>query len=137
MYPKRLLCPERLRHVPRQFSWIDQRLVSQRHIGQLSPVGQGLYLFLVTVCDGQGLSYYGDKHLCQILALAPDALTRAREQLKNCGLIAYQKPLYQVLSLGHLDEGFSTGLEPGRVRLGSSGPQSLSTILGALGEKRS
>lgn len=27
---KRVLCPERLRHVPRQFSWIDHRLVGDR-----------------------------------------------------------------------------------------------------------
>lgn len=136
MCPKRLLCPERLRRVPRQFSWIDQRLVSQRHIGHLSPLGQGLYLFLVTVCDGQGLSYYGDKNLCQILGMDPGALARSREQLKDCGLIAYEKPLYQVLSLGPQDQSFSAGLEPGRIRAGISGPESLSTILIALAEKR-
>jgi hypothetical protein len=27
MKTKRVLCPERLRHVPHRFSWIDQRLV--------------------------------------------------------------------------------------------------------------
>ena len=29
---KRVLCPERLRKVPAQFSWVDQRLVRQRYL---------------------------------------------------------------------------------------------------------
>ena len=31
MKTKRLLCPQRLRTVPHQFSWIDQRLVREGH----------------------------------------------------------------------------------------------------------
>ena len=38
-------CPERLRHVLRQFSWIDQRLVRNRHIQGPSPRTLALYLF--------------------------------------------------------------------------------------------
>ena len=34
-----------------------------------------------------------------MLALAPQALAQARRQLVELGLIAYQKPLYQLLSL--------------------------------------
>jgi hypothetical protein len=41
--------------VPSQFSWIDQRLVRERYIDQLSPHACALYLFLVTVADAQGL----------------------------------------------------------------------------------
>ena len=36
MVQKRLLCPERVRKIPKQFSWIDQRLVRERHIERLS-----------------------------------------------------------------------------------------------------
>ena len=57
---KRVLCPERLRRVPPQFSWIDHRLVRDRHIAGRSAEALALYLFLVTVADGQGLSYYSD-----------------------------------------------------------------------------
>jgi hypothetical protein len=32
MITKRLLCPDRLRRVPPQFSWIDQRLVRDGHL---------------------------------------------------------------------------------------------------------
>ena len=55
-----ILCPERLRHVPRQFSWIDHRLVRNRHIQGPSPSALSLYLFLCTVSDARGMSYYSD-----------------------------------------------------------------------------
>ena len=57
MKTKTLPCPERLRHVPRQFSWIDQRLIRNRHIQGPSPRALALYLFLCTVADAEGLSY--------------------------------------------------------------------------------
>ena len=60
MKTKTLPCPERLRHVPRQFSWIDQRLVRNRLIQGPSPRALALYLFLCTVADAEGLSYYSD-----------------------------------------------------------------------------
>jgi hypothetical protein len=49
--------------------------------------------------DAQGLSYYSDARIAEVLALAPQALSEARRQLIALGLIAYQKPLYQLLSL--------------------------------------
>ncbi len=58
-----------------------------------------LYLFLVTVADGQGLSYYSDPSLCQRLDMDVPALTRARNWLVHLQLIAWQAPLYQVLAL--------------------------------------
>jgi hypothetical protein len=100
MKTKRLLCPKRLRRVPRQFSWIDQRLVRDGHISRCGGVqALGLYLLLVTVADSQGLSYYSDKTAARLLSLSEVELRQARANLVNAGLIAYQAPLYQVLSL--------------------------------------
>ena len=96
---KRVLCPEQLRHVPPQFSWIDHRLVRDRRIAGRSVEALALYLFLVTVADGQGLSYYSDAGIGKLLPLDGPALARARQELIWARLIAYQKPLYQVLSL--------------------------------------
>ena len=96
---KRVLCPQRLRRVPDQFSWIDHRLVRDRHISGRSADSLALYLFLVTVADGQGLSYYSDPAICRLLPLDGAALVRARRELIAARLIAYQRPLYQVLSL--------------------------------------
>ena len=58
-----------------------------------------LYLFLVTVSDAQGLSYYSDASLGRRLKLDPLQLAAARAALEKADLIAYHKPLYQVLSL--------------------------------------
>ena len=96
---KRVLCPEQLRHVPPQFSWIDHRLIRDRHIAGKSTEALALYLFLVTVADGQGLSYYSDAGIGKLLPLDAPALARARQELIRARLIAYEKPLYQVLSL--------------------------------------
>lgn len=96
---KRVLCPRKLRQVPSQFSWIDHRLVRHRHICRCSHPALALYLLLVTVCDGQGLSYYSDSTLSRLLRLEGPALARARQELISAQLIAYQSPLYQVLAL--------------------------------------
>jgi hypothetical protein len=54
---------------------------------------------MVTVGDAKGLSYYGDKSIIKHLSMDQSALQDARANLINIGLIAWQKPLYQVLSL--------------------------------------
>jgi hypothetical protein len=99
MKTKPILCPERLRHVPRQFSWIDQRLVRDRHIQGRSPQALALYLFLCTVADAQGASYYSDSAVGKILAFSSAQLREARAELVAAGLIAYRSPFYQVLGL--------------------------------------
>ena len=99
MKTKPILCPERLRHVPRQFSWIDQRLVRDRHIQGRSPQSLALYLFLCTVADAQGASYYSDSAAGKILSFSSVQLRGARTELLTAGLIAYRSPFYQVLSL--------------------------------------
>ena len=58
-----------------------------------------LYLFLVTVGDAQGLSYYGEQALESKLGLSVAAIVAARAELIRAGLIAYERPLYQVLAL--------------------------------------
>jgi hypothetical protein len=58
-----------------------------------------LYLFLASVADAQGLSYYSDLSLMRRLNLDGLTLSAGRRQLVQAGLIAYEKPLYQVLSL--------------------------------------
>ena len=96
---KRVLQPQRVRRVPSQFSWIDQRLVRGGFIERCDPPAAALYLFLVTVGDAQGLSYYGEAALCRHLQLTAAQLCSARERLIGADLIAFQAPLYQVLAL--------------------------------------
>jgi hypothetical protein len=100
MPTKRLLCPSRVRRIPSQFSWVDQRLVRDRYIGSCSCDALALYLFLLTVADAQGLSYYSDRSISERLPLDCHHLAKAQEALQKAGLIAYEKPIYQVLALG-------------------------------------
>ena len=93
------LLPTQLRRVPSQFSWVDQRLVREHGIDHLSHEACALYLFLVTVADAQGLSYYAEASLCHRLSMTSPELHQARQALIQRGLVAYQHPLYQVLAL--------------------------------------
>jgi hypothetical protein len=99
MTEKRILRPDRLRQVPPQFSWVDHRLVRQNRLRDCDVSAWALYLFLVTVADAHGLSYYSDASLCRQLRLDAPSLATARRQLIAAELIAYQKPLCQVLAL--------------------------------------
>jgi len=58
-----------------------------------------LYLLLVTVADAEGLSYYADGTAARLLSLTPGAVLNARQELVAADLIAYERPLYQVLAL--------------------------------------
>ena len=58
-----------------------------------------LYLFLASVADADGLSYYSDASLMRRLKMDSVSLSASRQQLVQAGLVAYEKPLYQVLSL--------------------------------------
>lgn len=100
-----------IRRIPEQFSWIDHCLVRERYIDHLSHQASALYLFLVTVSDNRGLSYYGDKTLCQRLHMDALALQEARDFLKHHRLVAYRKPLYQVLPLDNQREAVQVDTE--------------------------
>jgi hypothetical protein len=99
MMNKKILRPDRLRQVPAQFSWVDQRLVRDNFLRQADPAAWALYLVLVTVADAQGLSYYSEATLSRLLKLDLLQLAQARQQLVGADLLAYHKPLYQVLAL--------------------------------------
>jgi len=99
MIQKHLIRADRARQVPSSFSWVDHRLVSLNYLNRCDCNALALYLFLVTVADGQGLSYYSDMGVAKLLPLDAAGLARARQELIRARLIAYQKPLYQVLSL--------------------------------------
>ena len=102
MIVKRLLCPERVRRVPDQFSWVDHRLVREGHIKRCGLEAIALYLLLVTVGDAEGISYYSDTAVARLLPIDEGRVPKVRRELVAADLIAYKKPLYQVLSLGRL-----------------------------------
>jgi hypothetical protein len=118
---KQPIYPHLIRQVPDQFSWIDHRLVRERYLDAINRDGAALYLFLVTVCDSRGLSYYGDRSIESRLNMSHEELAGARNTLIEQRLIAWKKPLYQVLALDQ------RRTEP-TVQM-SSGPRSMQEIL--------
>jgi hypothetical protein len=138
---KRLLRPQRLRQVPEQFSWIDQALVQRHLIDHLDARAAALYLFLVTVADAQGLSYYGSASLMQRLHLSTEQLGAARQQLIDLDLVAFEAPLYQVLAIAGTAAAprtASTSPTPATASaaLDTGGPVSLAHLLGQLEHRR-
>jgi len=96
---KRLLDARRVRRIREGFSWIDRRFLREGWIEKLEREEILLYFFLVAVADKDGLSYYSDPRVCSLLKIPPPALARARARLEDLELLAYEAPLYQVLSL--------------------------------------
>jgi len=117
---KQPIYPHLVRRVPEQFSWIDHRLVRERYIDHISHGAAALYLFLVTVGDARGLSYYGDESLLTRLGMTEADLAAARNGLIEQQLVAWKKPLYQVLALDPRREESAVV---------SSGPRSMQEIL--------
>jgi hypothetical protein len=99
MIVKRLLLPDRVRKIEGSFSWIDHRFVTEGFLHDLSMIEILLYLFLVAVSDRNGLSFYHDDRIASLLKIDLPALGRARDGLVRRSLVAYDSPLYQVLSL--------------------------------------
>ena len=66
----------------------------EHYIEKADVCAWALYLFLVTVADACGLSCYSEASLCRRLQMDAGRLARARRDL-----IAYDAPLYQVLSV--------------------------------------
>ena len=126
---KRLIDPRRMRKaLPRGFGWIDHRLLRDGYISRCSSQALGLYVLLVCASDAQGLSYYSAPRIGQLLSLEPAALSLARRELIELGLIAYQKPLYQLLSLEEQLREYKS--QPAQRPAAASEPQAIGSMSG-------
>jgi hypothetical protein len=91
--------PDRIRRPPLAgWSWIDRRFVREK-APRLDRDAILVYFFLAAVSDKDGLSYWGDSGIAAQLRLTEATVVRAREELERQDLIAYDHPLYQVLSI--------------------------------------
>ena len=99
MYSKRILNFSRVRKIQGSFSWIDHRFITGGFLRDLSAVEILLYFFLVTVSDRNGISFYHDDKICSLVKIGLVSLGEARDVLVSKSLLAYEYPIYQVLSL--------------------------------------
>jgi hypothetical protein len=94
------LRPDRIRAITGSFSWIDHRFFRQGFDQRLSRLEKLLYLVLITVANRDGLSFYSDERLEEILEIRHrHELTGARNELLARDLIAFKDGVYQVLEL--------------------------------------
>lgn len=86
--------------MPARFSWVDQQFVQAHHLDRLDVYACALYLFLITVADARGLSWYGDESIARRLSMDVVRLRQARGALVQADVLAFADGVYQVLSLG-------------------------------------
>lgn len=99
MIEKRILCPERVRKIGGSFAFVEHRFLREGFWASLAREELLLYLLLVLVADRAGVSYYGYDKLCDLLEISADTYIAARNGLIDKDLIAFEAPLFQVLSL--------------------------------------
>ena len=91
--------PDRVRKIPRSFSWFDRDLLHHRHLGHLSLEEFALYSFLVLVAGPEGTSFWSPGRIAELLHLEVDEVIVAVRGLIRRDLIAFRYPTFQVLSL--------------------------------------
>jgi hypothetical protein len=96
---KHLLRRDRIRRLPKEgWSWIDRRFLREK-APDLDRDSILLYFFLAAASDKDGLSFFSDLSIAGRLRMTEGSLERSRVELERHDLIAYEKPLYQVLSI--------------------------------------
>jgi len=92
--------PDRRRSIHDSFSWIDHRFLREGFDQGLSRLEKLLYFILVAVSNKDGVSFYSDARLAELLDIRfPHELEAARNELVAQDLIAYEAGIYQVLDL--------------------------------------
>jgi hypothetical protein len=113
MILKRPIDSHRLRSTPPAgFGWIDHRFLRGGYFQRCSLPALALYSLLVCAGDAQGLSFYSEARAAELLGLEVEAVRRARRELIEAQLIAFQKPLYQVLALEDAARPSRAGARP-------------------------
>jgi hypothetical protein len=90
---------DRIRRIAGGFGWVDHRLVREHYVEKCSHGALALYLFLIVVADGEGVSWWSDRSLSSRLGMDIDRLRQARAELQAADLLAYQAPVWQVLQV--------------------------------------
>ena len=99
MIRKKLLDPNRVRHIDGGFSFVPHRFLTDGFLASLKPQELLLYLFLILVSDRQGLCFYSYDSICSLLGLTLDQYIEARNGLMEKDLIAFDGTIFQVLDL--------------------------------------
>jgi hypothetical protein len=90
---------DRIRRISSGFGWVDHRIVREHYVERCSHAALALYLFLIVVSDGEGISWWNERSIAKRLGMETDRLRQARAELEAADLIAYKSGTWQVLEL--------------------------------------
>lgn len=99
MIKKKILNPDRIRHIDGGFSFIPHRFLSDGFLAALTQKQLLLYMFLIIASDRHGLSFYSYDTICSLLQMDLDQYINARDGLIDKDLIAFDGTVFQVLNL--------------------------------------
>ena len=99
MITKKILNPDRIRHINGGFGFIPHRFLADGFLASLQQQEQLLYVFLVLAADRHGLSFYSYDRICSLLHMTGQQYIQARDGLIKKDLIAFNGTLFQVLEL--------------------------------------
>jgi len=97
--PKAPFVRDRIRQIAAGFGWVDHRLVREHYVERCSHGALALYLFLVVVSDGDGVSWWSERSLSGRLGMDINGVRQARAELEAADLVGYEAPVWQVLQL--------------------------------------
>ena len=90
------------------FAWINHRLMRHGYVAVMTHPEQSLYLFLILVGDRNGVSFYRQEKICDLLGLDAQAFAVARDRLVGLELVAFEpysvtspNGFYQLLPVEH------------------------------------
>lgn len=91
--------PRRVRYPKGAYGWVDLRIVTEGHLRTFPPSIALVYLFLCTVGNRDGISFWSKPRMAHTLNLPLDQIDEALQALSAAGLIAVACRIVQVLPI--------------------------------------
>ena len=91
--------PRRVRYPKGAYGWVDLRIVTDGHLEALDPGAALTYLFLCTVGNREGVSFWSRARMARMLNLPREVVESALLTLTETGLIAATERVVQVLAV--------------------------------------
>jgi hypothetical protein len=89
--------PRRIRYPKGAYGWVDLRIVTEGHLEALDPGSALTYLFLCTVGNREGISFWSRPRMAQTLGLSREMVDAALQTLAGADLISATARIVQVL----------------------------------------
>jgi hypothetical protein len=92
----------------KSYSIIDHQLFQGGYFEKLDHSALALYLFLVTVSDKNGRSFYSEREIAVRMRMGPNSFKTALKKLIEAHLVSYQEPNFWINNLTHPKRNIQT-----------------------------